>query len=301
MKKDPTEWWDFLCHIPASKVSLAMRFINFNGKIVPETQPIIGANNRGLRYGDGLFETILLHNGKLIFEDDHFARLWNGLKLLQFDLPKLFTPELLIGHILQLAQKNGHTKPTRVRLEMVRGDGGLYDAVNHTPQYIIQTWELPEGALTFNSNGLILDIYPDVRKSCDAVANCKHNNYLPYVLAALFAKQQKCNDAIVLNQHGRVCDSTIANLFYAKDGQLFTPSLDEAPVAGTVRAQICRLMAQQGNPVLQQPVTIDELLAADEVFLTSSIHPVKWVQRIGEKTYLPNLSKSIFDQLLATF
>ena len=59
-----------------------MNHFNYNGKLYPEGSPIIGADNRGLRYGDGLFETIKMKNGKLLFEDEHFARLWKGLKVL---------------------------------------------------------------------------------------------------------------------------------------------------------------------------------------------------------------------------
>ena len=63
-----------------------MNFINYNGKILNETEPIVAAQNRGLRYGDGIFETIKLKNGKLILSDEHFARLWKGMQLLQFEI-----------------------------------------------------------------------------------------------------------------------------------------------------------------------------------------------------------------------
>src|SRR4051812_14758937 len=103
-------------------------FFNHNGKLYKEHTPVIGADNRGLRYGDGLFETIKIKNGALLFIDDHFARLWNGLKLLQFELPKHFHTDLLEKEILALAKKNGHETLARVRLNVFRGDGGLYDA-----------------------------------------------------------------------------------------------------------------------------------------------------------------------------
>src|ERR1700743_2434155 len=106
-----------------------MSYFNFNGKILPADTSTIGPENRGLRYGDGLFETIKMTNGKLLFEDDHFARLWKGLTILQFDLPKHFSPENLQEQIVALAKKNEHTTSARIRLNVFRGDGGLYDVV----------------------------------------------------------------------------------------------------------------------------------------------------------------------------
>src|SRR5882757_1889211 len=204
---------------------LHMEYFNYNGKFFQNNTPVLSAGSRGLRYGDGLFETIKYSNGQLIFADEHFARLWKGMQVLQFDVPKHFTPESLLQETLLLIKKNEHPKAARTRITIFRSDGGLYDPVNHFPNYIIQSWQLPEDAGTWNSNGLVLGIYSDAKKSCDILSNLKHNNYLPYVMAALQAKKQKWNDAIVLNNYDRVCDTTIANIFYCKDETVYTPAL----------------------------------------------------------------------------
>jgi branched-chain amino acid aminotransferase len=122
-----------------------MNYFNFNGKIFKEGSPVIGPDNRGLRYGDGLFETMKMINGQLILGDEHFARLWKGLKLLHFDIPKHFTVEVLQREIISTAQKNGHDSLARIRLQIIRDDGGLFDAKNHLPNYIIQTWPIAPG------------------------------------------------------------------------------------------------------------------------------------------------------------
>ncbi len=137
----------------------------FNGKFYKEGTAVVGAANRGLRYGDGVFETIKLKDEKLILADEHFARLWKGMTTLLFEIPKHFTPEKLAAEILALAKKNGHEQNARVRLQVFRGDGGLYDAVNHAPNYIIETWELAENNGELNSNGLVAGIYTDVKKA----------------------------------------------------------------------------------------------------------------------------------------
>ena len=135
-----------------------MNYFNCNGKVFKEGTLVVGADNRGLRYGDGLFETIKMIKGKLILEDEHFARLWKGMLTLQFEIPKHFTPDKLKEEIVLLAKKNAHTS-ARIRLNIYRGDGGLYDAKNHTPNYIIQSWLLPEGNGMWNSNGLVAGTY----------------------------------------------------------------------------------------------------------------------------------------------
>jgi branched-chain amino acid aminotransferase len=277
-----------------------MVYFNYNGKIHPEGTPVIGVDNRGLRYGDGLFETIKMINGKLLFEDDHFARLWKGLKALEFDVPKNLTVDFLQKEMTALAQKNGHANAARIRLNIVRGDGGLYDAKNHLPNYIIQSWPLAPSNGEWNSNGLVLGIYEAAKKSCDLLSNLKHNNYLPYVLAALKAKSQKWNDAIVLNTNGRICDTTIANIFIVKDGAVFTPSLQEGCVAGVMRRVVVQQVLKSGIDLIEKEISISELLAADEVFLTNSIYNIRWVQGIGDITFKNSLTYTIFSSLQST-
>ena len=277
-----------------------MVYFNYNGKIHPEGTPVIGVDNRGLRYGDGLFETIKMINGKLLFEDDHFARLWKGLKALEFEIPKNLTVDFLQKEMTALAQKNGHANAARIRLNIVRGDGGLYDAKNHLPNYIIQSWPLAPSNGEWNSNGLVLGIYEAAKKSCDLLSNLKHNNYLPYVLAALKAKSQKWNDAIVLNTNGRICDTTIANIFIVKDGAVFTPSLQEGCVAGVMRRVVIQQVLKSGIDLIEKEISISELLAADEVFLTNSIYNIRWVQGIGDITFKNSLTYTIFSSLQST-
>ena len=277
-----------------------MVYFNYNGKIHPEGTPVIGVDNRGLRYGDGLFETIKMINGKLLFEDDHFARLWKGLKALEFEIPKNLTVDFLQKEMTALAQKNGHANAARIRLNIVRGDGGLYDAKNHLPNYIIQSWPLAPSNGEWNSNGLVLGIYEAAKKSCDLLSNLKHNNYLPYVLAALKAKSQKWNDAIILNTNGRICDTTIANIFIVKDGAVFTPSLQEGCVAGVMRRVVIQQVLKSGIDLIEKEISISELLAADEVFLTNSIYNIRWVQGIGDITFKNSLTYTIFSSLQST-
>ena len=81
-----------------------MTYFNYNGKTFKEGDAVIGPDNRGLRYGDGLFETMKMISGKLVMEDDHFSRLWKGMNRLQFNIPKHFDPDKLKNEIIALAK-----------------------------------------------------------------------------------------------------------------------------------------------------------------------------------------------------
>ena len=278
-----------------------MIYFNYNGKIMEEGALILGADNRGLRYGDGLFETIKMINGRLVFEDEHFARLWKGMALLQFEIPKHFTADKLQNEIKALAIKNNHEAFARVRLTIIRGDGGVYDLKSYGPNYIIQTWPLEISNGELNSNGLVVGIYTDVKKSCDVLSNFKHNNYLPYVLAALSAKKGKWNDAILLNTEGRLCDTTTANIFIVKDEVIYTPPLSEGCVAGILRRIIIKSLLDTNWQVVEKSLTIADLLNADEVFLTNSIRNIRWVKQAGDTTYINSVTQKIFAALCPTF
>lgn len=277
-----------------------MAFVNHNGKLLDEKKALIGAGSRALRYGDGLFETIKANEGELVFAADHFERLWNGLERMKFGIPKHLTTERLEREIKELLGKNKHTKLARVRLEMMRGEGGLYDAVSPYPEYIIQTWPLHDNAGQWNSNGLVMGIYTEARKCRDAFSDIKHNNFLPYLMAALHAKEQKWNDAMLLNDAGRVCDSSIANIFIIKDKKITTAATNEGCIAGVMRKNIIRLLTERNIPVHETAITVDDLLGADEVFLSNSILNIRWVQRIGDKAYASSYIREIYAGILST-
>ncbi len=275
-----------------------MGFLNLNGKFYPEGSAIITADSRAFRYGDGLFETIKYKNGQFTLLQNHLLRLWQGLDLLEFDRPKLFTKQLLRDELADLVRKN-KDEHSRIRLTIFRGSGGLYDPENLQPNYVIQSMPLA-GAGGLNSNGLDVALYKDALKTCDAFSNLKHNNYLPYVMGALFAKKHKCNDALIFNQHLRICDSTIANIFIVKNNTILTPALSEGCVAGVMRDFLLKQIPALGVSCETGGLTEEMLLDADEVFLTNSIYNIRWVASIGSKRYTNQVCRQIFNELTQT-
>ena len=104
-----------------------MNHICLNGKLYPADKPVLMADNRGYRYGDGLFETMKMINGKIALEKLHFERLLNGIRLLKLNTPSSFKIKKLSADILSLCKKNKCQALARIRLSVFRGHGGLYD------------------------------------------------------------------------------------------------------------------------------------------------------------------------------
>ncbi len=272
-------------------------FFIYNGQFFLQGKPIISAGNSGLRYGDGLFETMRLSKGRILNIDYHFERLFNGLSLLKFESSKSKSREFFTDKIFELLKKNNHQKEARIRLMVFRGEGSVFESKNNSLNFIIETWQLPH-EIEWNENGLVIDIYPYAIKPCDQFANLKSNNFLQYAMAGRFAKEQKINDAIVLNSFGRICDTAVANIFIIKDKNIFTPSLSEGCIAGTMRRWMLEKLALNGFVVKEKKLTIEELLCADELFLTNSILPVRWVKSFRQKSYKNKNVKKIFDQVI---
>lgn len=269
-----------------------------DGQFVREHKLLVSANNRGLRYGDGVFETMKVNSGVLQLGNWHMERLFNALTMLQFEPPAYFTANYLQEKILQLAQRNGHGKLGRIRLMIYRGDGGLYETINHFPHHIIQSWSLPPANHLWNENGLNIGLHALSRKAMDPLANAKTNNYLPYVMGALDAKKNKWNDAVLLNSAERVCDCTIANLFAVKDNIIYTPPASEGPVLGVMRRYLLSKAADYGFTMIERPLHVAELLDADELFITNTSYGLRWVKEFGEKQFGNTLTQQIYSSII---
>jgi len=272
-----------------------MEFVIINGNIVEKSKAGVSPDDHSYRYGDGLFETMKIVKGNILLEEYHFERLFSGLETLKFKNPVLFTKQKISDQVKELCKKNNYEESARVRLSVSRGNGGLYDCDNKL-SYLIECWPLEQ--MRFNENGLIIDIFPDAKKSIDIFSNLKSANYLPYVMAAIWAKENKLNEALILNQHDRVCDSTIANIFWIKDNKIFTPPLNEGCVAGVMRKKILEFATHHSDfLVVESILTEDILLQADEVFLTNATSRIRWVKEFRDKIYKNTISSKIFTTL----
>ena len=270
-----------------------------NGQLFREGKAVISPDNRSFRYGDGLFETMRVINGNILLKALHFERLLRGMKLLQFDIPEFFTAVQLEEDIVSLCKKNRIEDKAVVRLVVFRNDGGLYDLEDMRPNYIIQGMPLQQYPVApTGDGGLVIDIYPDASKACNIFSEVKSNNFLLYVMGAMYARQNGLGDCLILNQYGRIADATIANVFWIKNGGIHTPPIEEGCVAGVTRRFLLQQLPAAGYTINEQPLTPDDLLSADEVFLTNAVRGIRAVGKCRNRSYSSSLTKEIHGLLM---
>lgn len=266
-----------------------MSYINHNGKITLTEEAHIQVQNRAFRYGYGLFETMLVAKGAIQLSEYHWERLYAGMKQLALELPLLVTLERLEEEVWRTINKNKLEKLCRVRVQVYGGDGGLYGQGDDKAGYVIECFQLDEGAMHFNENGLIVGIAGGLNKSADSLCNLKSCNALIYTIAAQQAHEHQWNDALIRNTAGNIIESSIANIFWIKDGIVYTPPLTEGCVAGVMRRYLLHDIA-----VEEKKLSVEELLLADEVFLTNAIKRMRWVSCIGDRFYKNEQTKAIY-------
>lgn len=267
-----------------------MDFICLNGNFLPAAEPVFTVQNRSFRYGDGVFETIKIYKGKILFEQFHYDRLFLGLKMLQIG-HDLNTSDLS-SYILELCKRNNCIESARVRIAVYRNTENKAD-------FVIEALPLSKEVNKWNEQGLSVDLYPYARKNADAFSNLKTANFLPYVLAELFAKERGLDDAVVLNAFNNIADSSKANIFLIKRDEIFTPAMHQGCVSGVMRRFLLDELKRNGYRTHQQEVSEQQLLEADEVFLTNSVYDMRWVQRCRDKSYPFEQSFSIYQKIIA--
>ena len=240
---------------------------------------------------------MLVRDGLIRLASYHFDRLFSGLEFLRYAIPRDLTRERLEREIHELCARNGHPGLARARLVVFRGEGAVFDRVRPMPHYIIESWPLTADFTGFNEKGLVIDVFPDGCKACDPLANLKSNNYLLYVLAGSYAHDHRLDDCLVLNSRETIADSAIANLFYIKDRQVYTPPLSDGGVAGVMRRHLLATLHIAGFSVEQRSVSVPDLLDADEVFLTNAIRGIRWVAAFREARYSHTLTAVISKRL----
>lgn len=264
-----------------------------NGKFYREDQPSVFPDNRSFRYGDGLFETLRVAHSQIPLWHWHIQRLFAGIQTLQFHIPAHFTAETLFREVMDLCKKN-HLAHARVRITVSRGEGGILEPDNTSLHYIIQTWPLEDPLPALNSNGLQLVSFHGGIKAADPLSHLKSTNYLVYAMAARFAKEARANDAIILNQHGRIADLSIANIYWTKAGNIYTTPLSEGPVGGVMRSYL-----KEKLPIQEQPLLPQGLAGADEIFITNAVRGIQWVSSVDQHRFAAcNTSADIYHSLV---
>ena len=242
-------------------------FINFNGHLTDPQTRIATAFNRSLRYGDGLFETMLWDGQHIRNMDFHLDRLFAGLGILQFDLSAGFDRNFISKEIIRLSETNAPAIPARIRLNVFREDGQTLMPLANKPVFIIESAAIEENT----AGPLRLTIFRAETKSTGVLSNLKTNNYLLNVVALQFAKGSGFDDALILNPRGNICETSSSNIFLIQKGVLFTPALTQGCVAGTKRRELLEILPGLGFQVEETIISKEMIHESEEVFLTNAI------------------------------
>lgn len=232
-----------------------------------EHQDTITISDRGLAYGDGVFETIRISNHKPVLLDRHLERLLLGTRRLKISLERA----LLEQDVAQLIPK----LPAQGILKIIvtRGSGGRgYMPVGITvPTRIVSLHELPDYSAIQPSIGIDVFVCQQRLAIQPALAGIKHLNRLEQVLASLEWPDDGFMEGLMLDTLDHVIEGTRSNVFWAESGQLMTPALSQAGVAGTLRNYIMEVL---GIVSEVEECNLDRLCHAEEVFFCNSINGI---------------------------
>ena len=215
----------------------------YNSDVLAEADICLSPTDRAFQYGDGLFETIRYESGTVWFWPDHYDRLLRGMAALHLDVPASFSATYLHDIILDLLRRNDLSSgPARIKLQVWRQPGGLYTPTTQAVNWLLTARPGQPFTLTEKPR---LALFHDVRLSASRVSPFKTLNALPYILAGLYRQQQDVDEVVLLDADGHLAECVASNLFWVKDGQLFTPSLDTGCIDGIIRRQLLRTHAAQ--------------------------------------------------------
>lgn len=242
---------------------------------------LLNVHDRGLAYGDGVFRTLRVSRGKALCWQRHYVKLQADCQVLG-----LFCPNypLLCKEINLVAAANPESV---LKIIITRGSGprGYRVTDEMQPTRIIMAESLPDYPPSYHEHGVSLRVC-DLRLSLQPrLAGIKHLNRLENVMARQEWNDVSIAEGLLLDGEGYVIGGTMTNLFMLKDNELWTPDLTRCGVAGVQRKRVLERAAASGIPSVERNILLEQLLQADEIFLTNSVIGVWQVREIGQSRW----------------
>lgn len=275
------------------------QYILLNDEFFAADEAVIKASNRSFKFGDGLFESMRMCNGKLQFAEQHADRLRAGMKALKMEGYALLDEYFLRQKTAELFKKNRLNGNVRFRLTIYRDGEGLYTPQSNKVGYLLEAIQLEHAEYELNQKGLIIDVYDEITKPINKLSNYKTSNALLYIMAGLYQKQHRLDEALILNQNGFLCESTSSNVFVVYQKQIYTPALSEGCVAGVMRNVVLKLAKTHHIPLIEAQINPEILNEAEEVFVTNASSGIRWVMGYGRKRYFNEVAKTLTAKLNA--
>ena len=260
--------------------------IAINGVISEETNARISVLDRGVLYGDSIYEVLRTYGGRPWALDEHLERLHRSAALLGFGCPP--PPERLAAEIEAVLGASGNPQAGResyLRLIITRGAGpiGLAPQLASEPARVVIVTELHLLPAAFYEQGVAVRLVSAAAGSAIAICGgAKSGNYLPNILALGEAQAHGAHEALLLDAAGRVAEGSSSNIFAVLDDVLHTPALDVGILEGITRHKVIALARANGHVVREGELRPADLRRASEIFLTSTLREVLPVTQVDD-------------------
>jgi len=275
--------------------------VNYNGELLQQEVGFLNQNNRGLRYGDSLFETLRAVNGKLFFWEDHYFRLMAAMRMLRMEIPMDFTMEFLETKIQDtLAASNLNEDSARVRLSIIRKDGGLYLPKTNEIDYLIEVLRLESPFYILEDGTYEIELFKDFFVNTDSLSTLKTNNKILNVVGSIFAQENGYQNCLLLNTKKQVVEALNGNVFLVNGNTIKTPPLNDGCLNGIIRKKLMGILNKLDGYTLEEAsISPFELQKADELFVTNSIVGIRPVTKYRKKEYGSKVAKDLIGKLNA--
>ena len=269
--------------------------IIFNQQILRKEEFQISIANRAFLYGDGLFESVKIINGKPFNLDAHLKRLFSASLLLHLEIN--VSRNDFQDDIELLIRENKIEKGGNLKILVFREEGGKYLPQNNNASCLIISENSDKNLFSLNKKGLELGLFKIQLKPMNKLSNYKTISALQSVMCSLDARQKEKDDCLMFNTENRIIESANSNIFYVKNNIIFTPQLREGCVDGTMRNCILSLK-DLDYKIVENEIKLGDILEAEEVFLTNAIQGVRWVSQIEAQQFTDQkVSQSLVDKI----
>lgn len=272
---------------------------NINGELLLEEKASLSITNRGFAYGDAVFETIRVINGRIIFWEDHYFRLMASMRIMRMEIPLNFSPEFLETEIQNLVRKNDlFESQARVKFTVFRKEGGLYAPATNETEYLITAEALPEAFYLLREDPYEVELFKDHYITAGLLSTLKTNNRAINVLGSIYARENDYNNCLLINEQKNVVEALNGNLFLVKDNVIKTPPLTDGCLKGITRGKILEIAKKLSEYKIEEAsISPFELQKADEMFITNVMVGIQPVSKYRKKEYRIEVSKTLLGRL----
>ena len=273
--------------------------INLNGVLYEESTPILTLNNRGLNYGDAVFETLRFTDGKILFWEDHYFRLMASMRILRMEIPMSFTMEFLESEILRtLESSKEKDNSLRIKLLVWRKEGGKYSPKTNDVDYAISYEKLENPFYVLENSNCEVELFKDHFVASGLLSTLKSNNRLINILGSIFAKENDYDNCLLLNENKQVVEALNGNIFLVVGNTIKTPPLSDGCLNGIIRKQLITIIKSMSEfSLVEASVSPFELQKADEIFVTNVIVGIVPITKYRKKEYGNGFAKILLPKL----